>query len=1500
MQVQATLLDRTALGTVNSANFTLNPCPSNLEIYTPQITYGNSANVTVVFSMPRAYQAENGSSLFYSYNLAPGLNYSSTLWKIDSGFEATVRLYYNSTDVYLRNTNRTVNGLLACNLSALQGTSERDNWLYAQSGRYATWGIRAWNRSSSGNETELTGGTPVARVQRTNLGGGLQNNTWSCPGSTLGPGASVVVRWYVGRGLSPTVWTLLANSSTGRLGPIRLNASIWRACYNTAVFYSETYYNKYDYGLSWGDSSDDTRIMNFTYPPSSGGFTDLTLACKNGASTTNWAVSLAGRQRVTYNFKMQVLDPLFNESVTSRTITFTKVAASNGNNYLALNCSLGTTGQDPPQVYVGAAGAVTASVGLFGMPVYNANASVAYARYIPATYMKSGISAGRTLQVPSGANFLRVASIYTNAGLDADINYLLNESTSWSVSADGKVSTADLTLLAANNGKSVPPADPRADINHDGMVNQADGAILSADWGKSGSYVPSFGARANFSVAGQYQSVPVDSGGCVCIPSGASTVCVSKNGQPVGAFILFFSATFASPKTDTSGIARSSWTPTAAGDYLLEIKLSPTFNAIASQPTATTSVSESVCLVKYVQVIKRPVDLNVTCSPGERYSDSTYMYWDASPMNDTYVYSPQDTGEYYSSYGPYNDINRLRIGATWYNGQGANRVFETYIIFDVPPHHPDALVKNAQLTLSGKFNYSYPIPQNLTPYEQFAAYAVNQSWNEKTTQEGYWPGWYPNINSTAWVNLISAQSPGVWFASITFNVTRAVQSWYSGSKRNFGFFIKDLGEDTILGGPQQTIYAMFEGYSIESGQYMHLPTLSIDYSRPTVDVAVKATDPTAGGTPVSGLGISGHQTNAQGEATWQLLPLTNDPLGVISGPVATSGSSIYAAADASASLDTRYVTLLNSQYGNLTSAYVGLNQGYGFRLTCPCLNGSLVGVHVGFWIDHFNASDPWSIWPDFLGVTDGSGQATLNYAFNTSGTHYVYAYWSGYNGTSDDLISNTYDYFDWYRSCNATMAVVVSSVPLGIDFSVSPSDLDLSRSNQLTLNATILDLRSNSVFAPSQSYTVNFTEINPNGAVTRFWPITQQYNGKFIKSITYPGGNSAYAYKAQVVGTQSLLQSLASSAVQLTVGTPTKLLLNVTRDFGSTRHVFTFRLLSNGSPVYNKTIMLKLNSTSYTAQQYSSLRTSASGYAWLALYLSPQASNNQTAYNVVSSFSGDSASVATASMTTINGTNYAVCTTTQYNSYMPSSNSTAITVTPQTTTGATTLVDMATMQKAQGEGFQVWGEPTGIFPPWYILHIRIGLGSADEYVQFGLSLFGLYVEQFSGVESLMNTFYGRVNVGLMDKVVSAVTAGIITSSLTFVGGLITTRLAKMTIFGISAAEIAIILYAAFLFGTFLYFANSYDKVTASTALLTVGLALAGFCCRYASLIRFLLPAPDYVQTAIRIVVNSYTNSFIKSGIMGAMGITTEFDADFMIATAALAGVAILMAGILSI
>jgi hypothetical protein len=238
--------------------------------------------------------------------------------------------------------------------------------------------------------------------------------------------------------------------------------------------------------------------------------------------------------------------------------------------------------------------------------------------------------------------------------------------------------------------------------------------------------------------------------------------------------------------------------------------------------------------------------------------------------------------------------------------------------------------------------------------------------------------------------------------------------------------------------------------------------------------------------------------------------------------------------------------------------------------------------------------------------------------------------------------------------------------------------------------------------------------------------------------------------------------------------------------------------LLNGSSLVaqQKTIMLKLNGTSYSYNStYPNLRTNQSGYAWLALYLSPQANNNQTAYSVVVSFAGDSASTATALLTTLNGTTYDVCTTTQYNSYEPSSNSTSITVTPQTTRGATTLVDTAAMQqKAESKGVLKVSTKFSLCFPWITVVAEVNVPFESGVTTFRSELMPLAFSQITDVVSGAEWF-----IQDFGKVVAKIGVDVIA------GYILTILLAKATAWAFGSSSLpglllAIIVYAAVTLG----------------------------------------------------------------------------------------------------
>lgn len=54
------------------------------------------------------------------------------------------------------------------------------------------------------------------------------------------------------------------------------------------------------------------------------------------------------------------------------------------------------------------------------------------------------------------------------------------------INDDGAINIADATLVGANFGSTVPPADARADINKDGVVNVQDLALLAGNYGLAG------------------------------------------------------------------------------------------------------------------------------------------------------------------------------------------------------------------------------------------------------------------------------------------------------------------------------------------------------------------------------------------------------------------------------------------------------------------------------------------------------------------------------------------------------------------------------------------------------------------------------------------------------------------------------------------------------------------------------------------------------------------------------------------------------------------------------------------------------------------------------------------------------------------------------------------------------------------------------------------------------------------------------------------------------
>lgn len=145
-------------------------------------------------------------------------------------------------------------------------------------------GIRVWKVDTLGTETEITSGTAVAQVSRTVVGSGLLTNTWACPGATLNPTDSIIVRVYQATTANPTILT--GTWSTGQLGATQLDAGIWSVT---------LWLTRGNLGTAsrviWGTNIYNCKIANFgwstAYAPGDHNTLNWTLSADDGAGTND-------------------------------------------------------------------------------------------------------------------------------------------------------------------------------------------------------------------------------------------------------------------------------------------------------------------------------------------------------------------------------------------------------------------------------------------------------------------------------------------------------------------------------------------------------------------------------------------------------------------------------------------------------------------------------------------------------------------------------------------------------------------------------------------------------------------------------------------------------------------------------------------------------------------------------------------------------------------------------------------------------------------------------------------------------------------------------------------------------------------------------------------------------------------------------------------------------------------------------------------------------------
>lgn len=179
----------------------------------------------------------------------------------------TVTEAYGSSTTYtwyFCSSTHTVHGLTAYQLN--ETNTDTDEIINQElSGNVTvTYGIRVWKRDSSGNEQEITSGSPVATFTVTPNSYGQKQRTWQ-PTSVDVCNETIVVRIYV----KPEngAWQTLAVFSTNPLFPSlpkKLSTATWNITYRYSALYSSAT-NKTTAGITFGDSSNQMKIENITF-----------------------------------------------------------------------------------------------------------------------------------------------------------------------------------------------------------------------------------------------------------------------------------------------------------------------------------------------------------------------------------------------------------------------------------------------------------------------------------------------------------------------------------------------------------------------------------------------------------------------------------------------------------------------------------------------------------------------------------------------------------------------------------------------------------------------------------------------------------------------------------------------------------------------------------------------------------------------------------------------------------------------------------------------------------------------------------------------------------------------------------------------------------------------------------------------------------------------------------------------------------------------------------
>ncbi|MBS7632155.1 hypothetical protein KEJ15_00815 [Candidatus Bathyarchaeota archaeon] len=181
---------------------------------------------------------------------------------------------------------------------------------------------------------------------------------------------------------------------------------------------------------------------------------------------------------------------------------------------------------------------------------------------------------------------------------------------------------------------------------------------------------------------------------------------------------------------------------------------------------------------------------------------------------------------------------------------------------------------------------------------------------------------------------------------------------------------------------------------------------------------------------------------------------------------------------------------------------------------------------------------------------------------------------------------------------------------MAILFTVSPDSFRVGTT--VLLNATVIDPARN-VRLVSPAVLVEFQKVDRGGGASA---ISSAYteNGVATCEYTYTSSEPLALIARIVPEGVDIPQSVASSPVQLTVGKPTKLLLNATWN-GGAKHTFRGWLKHDSTGLAGETVTVKVNETTYT------VTTGAGGYFRMTIDLAA-VEGKKTIYMVTAIFNG--------------------------------------------------------------------------------------------------------------------------------------------------------------------------------------------------------------------------------------------------------------------------------------